>query len=147
MSSLTSKAVVHMSHAGASWHWCGLRVQGVPEPQTVQHGACLGLGLAALGTDDDDIFEDIKAVLFMDNAVAGEAAGIALGLVSAGSATDKATELLAYAHDTQHEKVRLPALPDCSLQRWWNSHASFQPAATGSVTEGVIEGVLGGRDR
>jgi len=73
--------------------------------QTIQHGACLGLGLAALGTDDDDIFEDIKAVLYQDSAVAGEAAGIALGLLSAGSATEKATELLAYAHDTQHEKA------------------------------------------
>lgn len=74
--------------------------------QTIQHGACLGLGLAALGTDDEEIFEDIKAVLFMDNAIAGEAAGISLGLIAAGSATEKATELLAYAHDTQHEKVR-----------------------------------------
>ncbi len=34
-------------------------------------------------------------------AVAGEAAGLALGLLYAGSGTDKAAELLAYAHDTQ----------------------------------------------
>ena len=34
-------------------------------------------------------------------AVAGEAAGIALGLLYAGSGSDKAGELLAYAHDTQ----------------------------------------------
>jgi 26S proteasome regulatory subunit N2 len=37
--------------------------------------------------------------------VAGEAAGIAMGLVMAGSATDKVAEMLAYAHDTQHEKI------------------------------------------
>lgn len=34
-------------------------------------------------------------------AVAGEAAGLALGLLYAGSGTDKAAELLAYAHETQ----------------------------------------------
>lgn len=43
--------------------------------QTIQHGACLGLGLAALGTNDEEVFEDIKGVLFLDSAVAGEAAG------------------------------------------------------------------------
>ncbi len=37
--------------------------------------------------------------------VAGEAAGIGMGLIMAGTATDKTTEMLAYAHDTQHEKI------------------------------------------
>lgn len=73
--------------------------------QVVQHGACLGLGLAALGSNDEELFEDLKSVLYTDSAIAGEAAGYALGLLCVGSATDKATELLAYAHDTQHEKV------------------------------------------
>ena len=73
--------------------------------QVTQHGACLGLGLAALGTGDEEVFEDLKGVLYTDSAVAGEAAGLALGLLCVGSASDKAGELLAYAHDTQHEKV------------------------------------------
>ncbi|CAL8468543.1 g8083 [Coccomyxa elongata] len=73
--------------------------------EVTQHGACLGLGLAALGTEDEVVFEEIKNVLYTDSAVAGEAAGIALGLVSVGSASDKASELLTYAHDTQHEKI------------------------------------------
>lgn len=34
----------------------------------IQHGACLGLGIAALGTEDEEAFEDIKNVLYMDNA-------------------------------------------------------------------------------
>ena len=34
-------------------------------------------------------------------AVAGEAAGLSLGLLCAGSGTEKAAELLAYAHETQ----------------------------------------------
>ncbi|KAL6843181.1 hypothetical protein ACP4OV_026894 [Aristida adscensionis] len=73
--------------------------------EVVQHGACLGLGLAALGTADEEIFEDIKNVLYTDSAVAGEAAGIGLGLLMVGTASDKAAEMLAYAHDTQHEKI------------------------------------------
>jgi 26S proteasome regulatory subunit N2 len=37
--------------------------------------------------------------------VASEAAGIGLGLLMVGTATEKAGEMLAYAHDTQHEKI------------------------------------------
>ena len=33
--------------------------------------------------------------------MAGEAAGLSLGLLYAGSGTDKSAELLAYAHETQ----------------------------------------------
>uniref|UniRef100_J3MRB5 26S proteasome non-ATPase regulatory subunit 1 homolog n=1 Tax=Oryza brachyantha TaxID=4533 RepID=J3MRB5_ORYBR len=73
--------------------------------EVVQHGACLGLGLAALGTADEEIFEDVKNILYTDSAVAGEAAGIGMGLLMVGTASEKAGEMLAYAHDTQHEKI------------------------------------------
>ncbi|CDO99454.1 unnamed protein product [Coffea canephora] len=73
--------------------------------EVIQHGACLGLGLAALGTADEDIFDDIKNVLYTDSAVAGEAAGISMGLLMVGTASEKASEMLAYAHETQHEKI------------------------------------------
>ncbi|KAI3469963.1 hypothetical protein Pfo_026626 [Paulownia fortunei] len=73
--------------------------------EVIQHGACLGLGLAALGTADNDIFDDIKNVLYTDSAVAGEAAGISMGLLMVGTASEKAGEMLAYAHETQHEKI------------------------------------------
>ena len=71
-----------------------------------QHGACLGLGLAGLGSNDEEALEEVKGILYTDSAVAGEAAGIALGLIAVGSASERAQELLTYAHDTQHEKVR-----------------------------------------
>ncbi|KAI8467935.1 MAG: 26S proteasome regulatory subunit [Monoraphidium minutum] len=71
----------------------------------IQHGACLGLGLACLGTCDDEAFEDLKNTLYTDDAVAGEAAGLAMGLLLCGSSSDKAQEMLAYAHDTAHEKI------------------------------------------
>lgn len=73
--------------------------------EVIQHGACLGLGLAALGTADEEIFDDIKNVLYTDSAVAGEAAGISMGLLMVGTASEKAGEMLAYAHETQHEKI------------------------------------------
>ncbi|KAL8474286.1 hypothetical protein ACS0TY_030931 [Phlomoides rotata] len=73
--------------------------------EVIQHGACLGLGLAAIGTADDDIFDEIKIVLYTDSAVAGEAAGISMGVLMVGTASEKATEMLAYAHETQHEKI------------------------------------------
>ncbi|XP_075085413.1 26S proteasome non-ATPase regulatory subunit 1 homolog A [Nicotiana tabacum] len=73
--------------------------------EVIQHGACLGLGLAALGTADEEIYDDIKNVLYTDSAVAGEAAGIGMGLLMVGTASEKAGEMLAYAHETQHEKI------------------------------------------
>lgn len=73
--------------------------------EVIQHGACLGLGLAALGTADEEIYDDIKSVLYTDSAVAGEAAGISMGLLMVGTASEKASEMLAYAHETQHEKI------------------------------------------
>ena len=73
--------------------------------QVIQNGACLGLGLAALGTADEDIYNDVRSVLYTDNAVAGEAAGISMGLLMVGTGSEKASEMLAYAHDTQHEKI------------------------------------------
>ncbi len=45
-------------------------------------------------------------MLYSDSAVAGEAAGIGLGLLCCGSGGERvAAEALAYAHDTQHEKI------------------------------------------
>lgn len=44
--------------------------------------------------------------MFSDSAVAGEAAGLAMGLVMLGSASTKAIEeMIQYAHETQHEKI------------------------------------------
>ncbi|KAJ4458656.1 putative 26S proteasome non-ATPase regulatory subunit 1 B [Paratrimastix pyriformis] len=72
----------------------------------VQHGAALGLGAAALGTGDLTLFEALKAVLFADNAVSGEAAAYGIGMVMLGTGNAEAVhELLAYAHDTKHEKI------------------------------------------
>lgn len=74
--------------------------------ETIQHGACLGLGLAAMGTYDEGVFDDLRSVLFTDSAVAGEGAGLAMGMLLCGSAASgKTEEMLSYARDTQHEKI------------------------------------------
>merc|ERR1719331_2531077 len=59
-----------------------------------------------MATADEGLFEELKQTLYTDTAVAGEAAAYAIGLVMVGSASEKVIgELLAYAHDTQHEKI------------------------------------------
>lgn len=72
----------------------------------VRHGGCLGLGLAAMGTQQNDIYEQLKFNLYQDDAVTGEAAGIGMGLVMLGSKSDQAIEdMVMYAQETQHEKI------------------------------------------
>ncbi|KAL7145177.1 hypothetical protein ABFS83_07G062900 [Erythranthe nasuta] len=73
--------------------------------EVIKYGACLGLGLAALGTADNDVFEDMKNLSYADVAVLGGAAAISMGLVMVGTATEKAKEMLAYAHEIQHEDI------------------------------------------
>ena len=53
-----------------------------------------------------ELYDELRTILFNDSAVAGEAAGYAMGLVMLGTASDKALdEMLQYAHETQHEKI------------------------------------------
>lgn len=58
--------------------------------ENVRHGGCLGLGLAAMGTHRQDIYEQLKFNLYQDDAVSGEAAGIAMGTVMLGSKSETA---------------------------------------------------------
>lgn len=53
-----------------------------------------------------DIYDDLREILYNDSAIAGEAAGYAMGLVMLGTGSAKAVEeMLQYAHETQHEKI------------------------------------------
>lgn len=74
--------------------------------EVVQHGGALGLGVAGMGTGSDQIYEDLKQVLYTDSAINGEAVGLSMGLVQLGTGNIKALEdMITYAHDTQHEKI------------------------------------------
>lgn len=101
------------------------------QDEVIQHGAALGLGVAAMGSGNEgaplslglafrpadadnlasprtptELYDELRTILFNDSAVAGEAAGYAMGLVMLGTASDKALdEMLQYAHETQHEKI------------------------------------------
>lgn len=53
-----------------------------------------------------EIYDELREILFGDHAVAGEAAGYAMGLVMLGTGSVRAIdEMLQYAHETQHEKI------------------------------------------
>jgi 26S proteasome regulatory subunit N2 len=86
----------------------------------LSHGAALGVGLTAMGAADWTVVQELKELLDTDSAVAGEAAGMAIGLVllgtGAGNAHNNLTrnaeelnelvlELKNYARETQHEKI------------------------------------------
>jgi 26S proteasome regulatory subunit N2 len=74
--------------------------------EVVQHGAALGLGIAGMGGRNVDAYDDLKQALFTDTAVAGEGAGYAMGLIMLGTGdATYASEMLAYARETQHEKI------------------------------------------
>lgn len=74
--------------------------------EAIRHGACLGLGLAAMGTNRLDIYNQLKFFLYQDDAITGEAAGIAMGLVMLGSnSLTVVTDMVSYAAETQHEKI------------------------------------------
>ncbi|XP_034939926.1 26S proteasome non-ATPase regulatory subunit 1 [Chelonus insularis] len=74
--------------------------------EMVRHGGCLGLGLAAMGSHRQDVYEQLKFNLYQDDAVTGEAAGISMGMVMLGSKSTQAIEdMVTYAQQTQHEKI------------------------------------------
>ncbi|KAE9552793.1 hypothetical protein FO519_004010 [Halicephalobus sp. NKZ332] len=73
----------------------------------VRHGACLGLGIAAMGTHNEGVYTQLREVLFQDDAVVGEAAGTAMGLVMAASLNNDAfREMVQYISDTAHDKIQ-----------------------------------------
>lgn len=74
--------------------------------EIVQHGAALGLGIAGMGSRSTQAYDNLRETLFSDSAVAGEAAGYAMGLVMLGSANASCVdEMIVYARETQHEKI------------------------------------------
>lgn len=76
------------------------------QDEIVQHGGALGLGVAGMATGDEVLYEELKVVLWSDSAVAGEAVGLAMGLVMLGTGNMTCLEdMMQYAHETQHEKI------------------------------------------
>jgi 26S proteasome regulatory subunit N2 len=126
--SLYALGIIHGSHAGSSTEKRNetndflmnhLRNSHANEP--ISHGAALGVGLTALGTNNLGTVNELKELIYTDSAVSGEAAGIAIGLVLVGSGAgnvknnldasnadeinEVVSELRTYAKETQHEKI------------------------------------------
>lgn len=104
--SLYALGLIHANHGQNQIQFLTDSLRNAGNNEIVQHGACLGLGLSAMASGDQALFETLKGVVMSESAVAGEAAGLAMGLVLLGSGNGEAIqEMLAYAHDTAHEKI------------------------------------------
>jgi len=76
--------------------------------ESVQHGVSLGLGLVAMATKNQEVYEQLKNTLYAnaDSATIGEAAAYSMGMVMLGSADERAIEeMMTHAADSQHEKI------------------------------------------
>lgn len=113
---LYALGLIHSNRGGAgdnssTINYLSQALKDAGNDETTQHGACLGLGLAAMATGHERTYEELKTVLYFDMAVAGEAAALAIGLLLLGRgaqsepAASAVPEMLAYAHDTAHEKI------------------------------------------
>ena len=104
--SLYALGLIHANHGAPIRQYLLEALRNAGSNEVVQHGAALGIGISMMATDDEELYEELKGVLFNDSAVAGEAAALGMGLIMVGSGSRKAIEeMLGYAHDTQHEKI------------------------------------------
>ena len=101
---LYALGIIHSNHGSGVRDYLLDGLKGSSN-EVIQHGACLGLGMAGIGSEDSHVFDEVRNVLYNDNAIAGEAAALAMGLIYAGSGTEYTEEMLSYAHETQHEKI------------------------------------------
>jgi len=103
---LYALGLIHANHGQNQIPFLTDALRNAGNNEIVQHGACLGLGLSAMASASQTLFEQLKGIVMSESAVAGEAAGYAMGLVLLGTGNGEAIqEMLAYAHDTQHEKI------------------------------------------
>ncbi|QRW18607.1 26S proteasome regulatory complex, subunit Rpn2/Psmd1 [Rhizoctonia solani] len=103
---LFALGIVHAGRGSEVEGFLREKVRQAAGGEVVQHGAALGLGIAGMASRSEEAYDELKEVLFTDSAIASEAAAYAMGLVMLGSGQQKATdEMLAYAHETQHEKI------------------------------------------
>ena len=103
--SLFALGLIHANHGHKIIEYLQEQLTGASN-EVIQHGGCLGLGIAAMGTARADVFDLLLQHLHKSDAVIGEAAGLAMGLVMLGTASEEAVkEMLEYAKETPHEKI------------------------------------------
>ncbi len=103
---LFALGIIHSNHGDNMTDYLLNVVSNEASNFVVQHGACFGLGLCAMATGNEGLYDKLKDILYLDNAVSGESAGVAMGLVMMGSGNARAIEEMhAYAHESSHEKI------------------------------------------
>jgi 26S proteasome regulatory subunit N2 len=103
---LFALGLIHANHGSNIIDYLSKEVR-VNQNEVIRHGGCLGLGLAAMGTADPDVYQLLADNLRQDDAVIGEGAGVAMGLVMLGTRAPLAiNEMIEYAQETQHEKIQ-----------------------------------------
>ncbi|KAI1848105.1 hypothetical protein JX265_013860 [Neoarthrinium moseri] len=101
---LYAYGLIHANHGADALGYLKSQFSAAEE-EVIQHGGALGLGIAGMATGNDEIFENLKNVLFADSALNGEAVGLSMGLIMLGTGNVKALEdMVTYAHETTHEK-------------------------------------------
>ncbi|CAD1476900.1 unnamed protein product, partial [Heterotrigona itama] len=99
---LYALGLIHANHGAAITDYLLGQLKDA-QNEMVRHGGCLGLGLAAMGSHRQDVYEQLKFNLYQDDAVTGEAAGIAMGMVMLGSKSTQAIEdMVAEIHESGH---------------------------------------------
>jgi 26S proteasome regulatory subunit N2 len=102
---LYAYGLIHANHGAHALDYLR-NMFNAAEEEVIQHGGALGLGIAGMATGNEQIFENLRDVLFADSALNGEAVGLAMGLIMLGTGNAKALEIMfTYAHETTHEKI------------------------------------------
>ena len=103
---LFALGLIYTNHGKHVLEYLLSQLEKADSEEIVQHGAALGLGVAGMATESEDIVDKLKSALFSDSAISGQAAGLAMGLVMLGSGNINALEnMITYAHETEHDKT------------------------------------------
>jgi len=103
---LFALGLIYTNHGKHVLEYLHNQLRNATSEEVVQHGAALGVGVAGMATEAEDVVEELKSALFSDSAISGQAAGLAIGLVLLGSGNVKAlSDMITYAHETEHDKT------------------------------------------
>lgn len=110
--SLFALGLIFAGHGGETIDYLKLFIDehgnsaGSADSDVMLHGACLGSSVAGMASNNESLYEALKVVLYSDSAVSGEAAGLAMGLVTLGSGNAEVTkDMFTYAQETLHEHI------------------------------------------
>jgi len=67
---LSVTGLIHANHGGEMIDYLLSQLRDATS-DVVRHGGCLGLGLAAMGTARQDVYDQLKHCLELDDAVTG----------------------------------------------------------------------------